>query len=418
MIDRVGEERRSLWRSQPFLRFWTGNAVSTFGDQITSLALPFIAVTELRATPFQVGVLTAALWGPNLLAVLIGTWADAVRQKKSLLVLANILQAAALAVVPVAFVTGTLSIPLLYVAAVALGFGGVLFDSAYPAFFVRLVRRDQYVSANSALSTTRGMSAIGGPAVGGVLIQLLGAPLAILADAVSFLFSSIAIASVRTPPKPQEKASREPYHHRLRLGLSYLRQHRILRASLFASATMNIASIAIQALLVLYATRYLDLDAGQIGLALGIGAAGGLLGAPTAGPLAVRIGTGPAIAIGTALSALPFIALPVAGGTQLSPFFALSAAEFVSSWAIMVFDVNNNSLRSAVTDDDMRSRVAGAYSTLNYGVRPVGAFLAGIAATAAGPGLVIGAAAVLGGAAVSWVLTSPILRVRRIEELD
>jgi MFS family permease len=418
VISREGEERRSLWRSQPFLRFWTGNAVSSFGDQITALALPLIAVTEFKATPFQVGVLTAALWGPNLLGVLIGTWADAVRQQRWLLVLANVLQATALAVVPVAFVTGTLSISLLWVAAVALGFGGVLFDSAYPTLFVRLVRRDQYVSANSALSTTRGMAAIGGPAVGGGLIQLLGAPLAILADAVSFLVSALAIASVRTPPRPRERASTEPFLRRLHLGVSYLRQHQILRASLFASATMNIASLAIQALLVLYATRYLHLNAGQIGLALGIGAAGGLLGALTAGPLADRIGSGPAIAIGVALSALPFITLPVAAETQLNPFIALSAAEFVSSWAIMVFDVNNNSLRAAITDDDMRSRVAGAYSTINYGVRPLGAVLAGIAATVAGPGLVIGAAAVLGAVAVAWVLPSPILRVQRIADLE
>ncbi|AMM19740.1 hypothetical protein AX769_05745 [Frondihabitans sp. PAMC 28766] len=418
MIGREGEKPRSLWRSQSFLRFWTGNAVSSFGDQITALALPFIAVTEFEATPFQLGILTAALWGPNLLAILIGTWANVVRQQRWLLVLANILQAAALSVVPVAFITGTLSMSLLYGAAVALGFGGVLFDSTYPALFVRLVRRDQYVSAYSALSTTRGMAAIGGPALGGGLIQLLGAPLAVLADAVSFLVSAIAIASLHTPPKPREHASTEPYRRRLRLGLIYLRQHQILRASLFASATMNITSLAIQALLVLYATRYLDLNAGQIGLALGLGAAGGLLGALTAGPLATGIGSGPSIAIGVALSSLPFIALPIAGETQLSAFVALSAAEFVSAWAIMVFDVNNNSLTVAVTDDDMRSRVSGAYSTINYGSRPLGAVLAGIAATAAGPGLVIGAAAVLGAAAVAWVLPSPILRVRRITDLE
>ncbi|ROQ31013.1 transmembrane secretion effector [Frondihabitans sp. PhB188] len=411
------DEPTSLWRSAPFRRFWFGNAVSSFGDQITALALPFIAVTELHATPFQAGVLTASLWAPNLLALFIGTWVDAFGRQRALLVVANVAQAAALTVVPVAFITGALTMPLLYGSALMLGLGGVLFDSAYPSFFVRLVRKDQYVSANSALSTTIGVASVGGPAVAGGLVQVLGAPFALVADAVSFVVSAVAVASARVGQASTEVSRPESYRQRLTLGVAYLSHHPILRASLLASATMNLAALAIQALLVLYATRPLGLGAAEIGIALGIGAAGGLLGAVTAVPLANRIGSGTAITLGVLLNALPFLALPIADAAHLDGFLALCVAEVVSSWAIMQFDVNNNSLRAVVTQDDMRGRVSGAYSTVNYGIRPIGAFAAGTAASVLGAGAVIGVAACVGTIAVLWLIRSPIPQVRHVADL-
>lgn len=413
----AGDGRVSLWRSRPFRRFWAGSAVSSFGDQVTALALPIIAVTQLNATPFQAGVLTASLWAPNLLALFIGTWVDAFRRQRWLLVIANVVQAAALAVVPVAFVIGGLTMPVLYGAALMLGLGGVLFDSASATFFVRLVRKDQYLSANSALSTTTGVASVGGPAVAGGLIQVLGAPYALVADAASFIVSAVAVASVRVGQADVEVQRPEPFRRRLALGVTYLSRHPILRASLFASATMNLAALAIQALLVLYATRELGLSAAEIGIALGIGAAGGVIGAVTAVPVAKRIGNGRAITLGVLLNALPFLALPIAGAEHLNGFLALCIAEVVSSWAIMQFDVNNNALRAAVTDDDMRARVSGAYSTVNYGIRPIGAFVAGVVASQAGPGIVIATAATIGTVAVFWLLASPIPQIRRVADL-
>ncbi len=139
-------------------------------------------------------MLTAAIWAPNLLSLVVGAWVDHQRRKKRLLVVANLVQAAAVAVLPVAHLAGFVSMWLLYAVALVLGAGGVLYQTSYPPFFARLVRRDQYLQANSLLSATRSGSFIAGPALGGLLIQALTAPVAMVVDAVSFLGSALPSA--------------------------------------------------------------------------------------------------------------------------------------------------------------------------------------------------------------------------------
>ena len=162
-------------------------------------------MTTLHAGPAEVGVLTAAIWAPNLLSVVVGAWVDHQRRKKRLLVVANMVQAAAVAILPVAYVAGFMSIWLLYAVAL-LGAGGVLYQTSYPPFFARPVRRDQYVEANSLLSATRSGSFIAGPALGGLLIRAPTAPVAMVVDAVSFVASALAIGSVRVEEPAVEEA--------------------------------------------------------------------------------------------------------------------------------------------------------------------------------------------------------------------
>ena len=176
-----------LWRDHRFTTYWAGQSVSQLGDRVSELALPLIAVTMLQASPTAVGLLTAAVWAPNLLSLVVGAWVDQRPSKRRLLVVANLVQALAVIGLPVAFWLGQLSMWQLYAAALVLGAGGVLYQTSYPTFFTHLVRRDQYVEANSLLSTTRSGSFIAGPAIGGALVQAVTAPVAMVADAVSFL---------------------------------------------------------------------------------------------------------------------------------------------------------------------------------------------------------------------------------------
>ena len=199
-------QTRPLWRDRRFATYWSGQTVSQLGDRISELALPLIAVTTLHASAAEVGVLTAAIWAPNLLSLVVGAWVDHQRRKKRLLVVANLIQAAAVAVLPVAHLAGFMSMWLLYAVALVLGAGGVLYQTSYPPFFARLVRRDQYLQANSLLSATRSGSFIAGPALGGLLIQALTAPVAMVVDAVSFLGSALAIGSVQVDEPPVEGA--------------------------------------------------------------------------------------------------------------------------------------------------------------------------------------------------------------------
>ncbi|MEV0841752.1 MFS transporter [Actinocatenispora sera] len=416
-MSTAGVDAGPIRRNGRFLRYWTGHATSMFGDQISALAMPYLAATTLHAGSAQLGVLTAVLWAPQLLSLLVGTGVDRLRRVRRPLIVANVAQCLTIAAVPVAAAFGLLSMPLLYGVGLALGAGTVLYGTSYQRFFVRVVPRAQYVGANSLLSTTNSAANIAGPALGGALIQLLTAPLAMLADAVTFLVSAVAIRTVPVEDAGAGAADPEPYLRRLRAGVRYLRHHPYLRASLGCSTTMNFAAFVVLSLLVLYATRGLHLGAGRIGGALAVGAVGGLLGAMVSGRIAALLGTGRTIALGAVLYCLPFAALALAR-PGLPGLLVLAGVEAVSSFGVMLFDVNNNAVRTTVTRDDMRARVAGAYSTVNYGIRPIGALVGGAAAARLGLVPVLVAAGALGALSVLWLLASPFVRLRSLADLE
>jgi MFS family permease len=319
---------------------------------------------------------------------------------------------------PLAYAFHAVTLTQLFAVALLTGLGEVFFNTSYPTVFVDLVPRDAYIEANSKLSTTRSASFIAGPAVGGFLIQLLTAPVAVLVDALSFLASAFLIGRIpMTESRPQVDES-IPLWRRAIDGMHFLVHHRFLRATLGCASTVNFFSFMGSALLVLFASRSLGLSAGLIGLAFGIGATGGLVGALTAPRLARRFGTGMMIIVG-AIVFPAALAVPVlAAGPTLIKMIVLAAAEFLSGVGVMWFDVNLNSLQASVTPDGMRSRVSGAFSTINYGVRPFGAVAGGLMGTAVGlrPTLIVAA---LGGTlSCLWLIRSPIRGVRDLAELD
>ncbi|MGF1342910.1 MFS transporter [Streptomyces flavovirens] len=407
----------SLWRDRRFCRFWAGQSVSQFGDRITELALPLIAVGALGATANQVAWLTALLWTPNLLAILLGAWVDQRARKRRLMVLADLVRAAVLLGVPVACLLDAVTLGQLYVVALLTGAAGVLFNTAYPPFFVRLVPRASYVDANSKLSTTRSASYVVGPAVGGALIQVLTAPVTLVVDALTFLASAFLVGRVPIdePPADRDAETASSLWRRAREGLSFVVGHPVLRAALSCAATVNFFSfVAGSGLLVLFANRSLGLSAGAIGVAFGVGATGSLLGAVSAPKLSDRFGVGRSIVVGAVLFPAPVAIAAAANGPLWLRAGALAAAEFLSGFGVMLFDVNLNSLQTSVIPDGMRSRVAGAFSTVNYGVRPVGAVVGGALATLVGLRATLLVAAVGGALSVLWLLPSPIPRIRSL----
>ncbi|MEP6631968.1 MAG: MFS transporter [Lapillicoccus sp.] len=421
----AAEIPRPLWRDRRFATYWFGQGVSQLGDRVSELALPLLAVTMLAATPGEVGVLTAAIWAPNLASVVIGAWVDRRPSKRRLLVVANLVQALAAASVPLAYASGHLSLPVVLAAALVLGTGGVLYQTSYPTFFARLVPRKDYVRANSLLSTTRSGSFIAGPAIGGALINTVTAPVAMLVDAGSFLVSAGAIASVRVDEKHGPDAGEARTHdggdrllRRAGQGLVFLSRHPYLRVSLACTTTLNFFSFVVAAVLIVFANRELGLDAAQIGLALGLGALGGLVGALAAPRLGRIIGTGRTVVVGAVLFSAPFAFVPLAGDGTAAKVALLAVVEGVSSVGVMLFDVNVNSVQTAVTPDHMRSRTAGAFATVNYGIRPLGALLGGFAATWVGVGPTLIAAAVGGCLSVVWLVRSPLLAVRSVADLE
>ncbi len=406
----------SLWHSRRFMSFWAGETVSQFGDRISELALPLIAVLMLAATPTQVGLLTAAIWAPNVLSLLVGTWVDQVRHKKRLLVAADLLRAAVLLSLPVAAWQGWLGLGQLFVVAVLTGLGQVLFSTAYPTFFVGLVDRTQYVEANSKVSGTRSLSFVVGPAAGGWLVQVFTAPVAILLDAVSFVASAVLIGRIPVPdvnhvPAEGSTASRA------REGLRYVMQHRTLRASLACVTTVNLFTFMAQALVVLFASRTLGLSPGVLGLAFGVGAIGGVLGAVIATPLAARFGVGRMAVLGAILFPAPIAAMAFAGGPPPAAAAVLAVAEFFSGAGVMLLDINLMAIQTAATADAVRSRVAGVFGSINYGVRPLGAVAGGLLGDHLGvrPTLVV--AGIGGALCFLWLLPSAIPSFRTVDDV-
>lgn len=409
---------RPLWRDRDFGTYWAGQAVSQLGDRVSELALPLTAVAVVGATATQVGLLTAAIWLPNLLALAMGSWVDRQQRRRRVLVGANLIQAVVVLSVPLAHVLGLLALPQLFVVALLLGAGATLYQAAWQPFFVTLVRRDQYIEANSLLSTTRSVSFVAGPAVGGALVQALTAPVALVVDGLSFLVSAALLRRVRVvePPRPAASAAGS-LAQRVREGLRIVLHHPYLAPALRCVSWVNGFTFMVSAVVLVFASRTLGLSAGTIGLTLGIGALGGVAGALAAAAVARRVGTGPTIAVGAALFTLPLAALALAGTGGLPPAVVLGAVEAVSGFGVMLFDVNLNAVQAVVTPDAVRGRVVGAFTTINYGIRPVGAVLGGVLADVVGvrPTLVIGG---VGGAlAVLWLLGTPVLRVRSLDDL-
>ncbi|MFD3658478.1 MFS transporter [Streptomyces sp. NPDC058620] len=406
----------SLWRDQRFRRFWAGNAVSQFGDRITELALPLIAVSALNATANQVAWLTALIWTPNLLAILLGAWVDQQARKRRLMILADLVRAAVLLSIPAAYLLGAVTLGQLYAVALLTGAAGVLFNTAYPPFFVGLVPRASYVDANSKLSASRSASYVAGPAIGGALIQVFTAPVTLVVDALTFLASAVLIGRVSVDePAVEADTTAPPLLRRAREGLALVVRHPVLRASLGCAATVNFFTfIAGSGLIVLFASRNLGLSAGVIGIAFGVGATGSLLGALVAPGISRRFGVGRSIVVGAVLFPAPIAIASIADGPFWLRAGALAASQFLSGFGVMLFDVNLNALQTTVIPDGLRSRVAGAYSTINYGIRPIGAIVGGILATAIGLRATLLIAAVGGVLSMLWLLPSPIPRIHSL----
>lgn len=406
----------SLWRDREFRRFWSGQAVSELGDRVTELALPLLAIVTLDATPGQVGVLTAAVWLPSLAGFVIGTWVDRRRFKRRLMIVADLSRTGILLSLPVVYWLGGITMTQLYVVALLAGLAKVVFDTAYASFFVRLVTRDQFMEANSKLSTTQSMSLIGGQALGGALVQALTAPIAVLVDAASFCFSALQLSRLHTPDVAPE-ASSESLLRQTRDGMRYLLRHRLLRADVGCSTTANFFNFIGLAVLILFASRNLELSAGTIGLAFGVGATGGLLGAVTANRLAARLGLGRLVSLAAIAFPGAVAIAALAGGPAWQRAALLGCAEFVGGFAVMCFDIPLNSLKATIIPDTMRSRVSGAFRTINYGSRPVGAVIGGLLGTTIGVRNTLLVSAAGGILALLWLIGSGLISVRDLSEI-
>lgn len=373
--SRLGKRVPELLRETAFRRYWSAQTISMFGDQISSIALPLVAVLALHAGPAQMGVLAALVWLPNLLFGLhAGAWVDRRGHRRATMITADIGRATLLTSIPVCYFLDVLTLWQLYGVAFAVGAFGVLFTVSDPTLFVALVPEGKYVRGNSLIYGSRALSFVGGPSVGGVLAQVLTAPGAVLADALSFIGSAFFLARIR----PAEPPTADKADGSLLAGARFIKSSPIVRSSLLAVSVINFFNFIFFALLVLYATRSLHVKPGVLGLVLGVGAVGSVLGALVTSRLTDRLGAGRVYTIGCLLFTTPMALVPAAAGPRPVVLAMLMAAEFIAGFGVMTLDITIGAIFASVIPDDLRSRVSGAFQAVNYGTRPLGGLAGGL----------------------------------------
>ena len=398
----------ALLRERVFRRYWSASTVSMFGDQISGIALPLAAVLVLHAGAAQMGYLTALEWLPSLLLGLhAGAWVDRRGRRRRTMIVADLGRAALFASIPACYALHVLTLPQLYAVTLGAGALSVMFNVSDATLFVSIVAPEQYVDGQSLIYGSRALSFVGGPSVGGVLVQALSAPFAVAADALSFLGSAFFLGRIQPaePPTDDGRGS-------VTAGARFIAGSALVRASLISAATINFFNLMFAALYLLYAVRVLHIKAGVVGVLIGAAAVGALLGSVVTKRIAARIGAGWAYAAGCLLFTAPLVLWPLAHGSHWLVLAMLFAAEFGSGFGVMVLDISIGAIFAAVIPDTLRSRVTGAFQAVNYGTRPLGALLGGLLGSAIGLRPALWVATLGGVAGFALLLPTPLPRYR------
>ena len=406
-----------LWRHPDFLKLWMGGTVSRFGSQITFLALPLTAAMVLDATPVQMGILAAAGAVPSLVFGLgAGVWIDR-RKKRPIMIAADYGRAILLLAVPVGAVLDILSIYFLYAIALAMGLLSMLFNIANRSMLPSLVARDKLVEANSKLAVGSSASEVAGPGFGGILVQLLTAPIALIADALTFVASALAVQSIRAPePQPEDSPSRHAFVREALQGLVLIRRSRMLLPVAGVIGGIAIFNAMFEAVWLLYVNRVLGLEPFTFGIMFSMGGFGLMLGALGADRFIGRVGVGRAIVIGVVIVGLSDMATPLIGGPAAVIIVVLTVASFLFSVGATITGVALVSLRQAVTPISLQGRMNGAMNSLETGLVPVGALIGGVLGQTIGMRETLFLATAGEIAAVLWVLFSPVWSQRALPE--
>ena len=408
-----------LWRHPDFLKLWSAETISVFGSQIGQLALPLVAILVLDASAFEVALLGTIAFLPFILFTLpAGVWVDRLR-RRPILIAGDVGRAVLLATVPAAYVPDALTMGQLYVVAFLVGFCQVFFDVAYQSYLPSLVDREQIIDGNSKLEISRAGAQVGGPGLGGALVQILTAPWAVFLDALSFLGSALFLLGIRKTEEPPVPATQDGKHPsvwtELTEGLRFVLGNPNLRAQAGCTATGNFFSNVAFSIFLVFAVRELGLSAGVIGVVFSIGALGSLLAAFTAMRISGRFGIGPtSIALGALWGPSGLLIVAAPAGDAAIPF--LVAAQVVLGFAVVVYNIVQVSYRQAICPPRLQGRMNSVMRFMVWGTIPLGMLLGGALATWLGLRETILVGAIGGGLAFLWIVFSPQRHLREMPE--
>ncbi|WP_250574348.1 MFS transporter [Nonomuraea sediminis] len=371
---------KALWQDADFRRLWLGQTASQLGAQTCQIILPLITVVALNADAQQLGLLRSVQQAPILLLSLFaGAWVDR-RRARTVMVVADFGRAAALAVVPVAYLLGLLGMPLLVLVAFLIGALSVYFDVAYQALLVRLVDRDRLAQGNGVLEGSRSAAQIAGPALGGAMASLLAAPIAIMGSAFFFALSFLSIRRIRRVEPLPEPTARQAHQ-----GLRFVIGDPSLRAVGISSALFQFSFAALMTVYLLFLPRTLHLPGAAVGLVLAATGPGALVGSLLSALLPRRFGYGPVLVSAAVLADGVMLVVPALHGSSAVTIAALMAVNFLFGVFSQLVDVTVVTVRQAITPIPLQGRVVATINFVGMGLTPLGSLLGGYLAGALGP---------------------------------
>ena len=360
-----------------FRLLWAGEGISVLGSMTTTVVFPLIAVTEFDAGPFWMGLLAGAIWLPWLvLGLFAGAWVDR-SDPRRVMMSADLVAAAAVGTVPLAWALDLLTLPHLVLAALGVGCTAVFFRTAYTALLPRVVADGDLERANARLFGTESAMQIGGPGVGGLLVQVLSAAYAVVLDVVGYLASFLCLARMRPEdlgPAP-DQPPRRPMVALVREGVSIVARDRFLRYFALTGGASNFALTGYGALLVLFLVRDLGLEPGSVGLVMAVGAVGGLLGATVATRTTAWLGNAGALrwlqVVGGPPAILIGLARPGLGATLVGVGSVLVGTGVVGA------NVVRRSFTMRYVPAELLGRTTATSAVLNFGTMPLAGLVAG-----------------------------------------
>ncbi len=406
----------SVLRHRDFALLWAGQTVSDLGNAVTFVALPLVAVLVLHASSFQVGLIAAAssvAW--LFIALPAGVWTDR-RRRRPVMIASDVVRALLMFSIPVAWWLDILTVTQLVLVALLLGAGGVLFTIADGAFMPQVLPRDRLADGNGALQASMSAANITGPGLAGLLIQLIGAPVTLLVDAVSFLVSAGTVAAMRTREEPPARPAQHPRMLGEVLdGLRYVFRNPLPRTLALGVGLANLVYGGYDTVVVLFLARQLHLPAGVIGVLFGVASVGGLLGSMLAGRLTRRYGDARVPVRATIVMVIGGLLMPLTmTGFGLIWFVAGS---LLLSAGIGVFNVCVVSAMQATTPARMLGRALASTRMFTRGGLPLGALFGGLLATLFAPRWALAIVMLLQVPMPLVFLLSPLGRVRTVAEL-
>ena len=410
----AGQASVSLWRNRSFVAVWSAGTISIFGSLITRTALPWAAILVLDAGALDV----AALRGVEQVAALIfglvaGAWVDRLR-RRPIMIWADIGRAILLASIPIAFLANALGMAQLVIVAFLAAVLSTIFDVADRSYLPTIVPRGQLVGANSALTASGSVAEFTSFGIGGFLINVFTAPIAIAVDAASFIASALLLGTIRRPePPPKPVHDREPVLHEIREGLRITASSPVLRALALSHGGTHILWGVFGTAYLLYAKNELDLDPAATGIIAALGGVGSLLGA-LLGPVAVRrFGVGRTILGGMILFAFGNALIPLAPAhTALVGGAFLIAQQLVGDAGGTVYEIVETSLVQSSVDNRVIGRVNASFFTFTTLMTLAGVIIGGVVAEYLGlrTAFVIGLVGAVVSIAVVWL--SPVRHIR------